>query len=155
MVTPNDPGAPGGEPVPPPSASRPHGEFRLNKVFLGPRGIRSGWRLAIWLLTLAAVEFILSRLAGLLERRILQPGAPGVRLISGEAIGFASVLIATALMARAESRTFADYGLPARQAFRGWFWKGVLGGLGSVSALLGLIHLEHGFDYGAMALHGG
>lgn len=154
MQNPSDHAVPGGEPVPPPFTSASQGEFRLNKVFLGPRGIRSGWRLATWLLTIAVVGFILSRLAGLLERRILHPGAPGIRLVSGEAIGFAAVLIATALMARAEGRSFADYGLPARRAFGGWFWKGVLWGLGSVSALLGLIHFWHGFEYGALALHG-
>lgn len=138
-------------PRPAPSVQR---ELPLQALFFGPRGIRSGWRLAIWLLAIAVAGFISSRLVGLLERHILQPGTPGVRLISGEAIGFGSVLIATALMARAEHRTFGDYGLPAREAFGVWFWKGVLWGLGSLSALLGLIYLWHGFDFGAVALHG-
>ena len=154
MATQGDQAAPGGEPLPPRFAPQGPGEFRLNRIFFGPRGFRSGWRLAIWLLTTAVAGLISARLVGLLERHLLQPGTPGVRLISGEAIGFSSVLIATALMARAEHRSFADYGLPVREAFGGWFWKGVLWGLVSVSALLGLIHSWHGFDFGTAALHG-
>lgn len=152
MEAPSDQAVPSGEPITPQPGPRNQGGFRLNRVLFGPHGFRSGWRLAVWLLAIVVAGFILSRLVGILAPPVLH--SPGVRLISGEAIRFVSVLIATALMARFEQRTFDDYGLAIREAFRGRFWTGVLWGLASVSVLLGLIHWWHGFDFGGVALHG-
>ena len=153
MDTPNGLSAPGDQPVPPRSTAGREEPLGLSRIVLGPQGLRSGWRLAVWLLIALSADFVLLRLVGFVAQDAL-PRTATTRLISGEVIGFASVLIATALMALAEHRTFSDYSLPPGQAFRGGFWIGFLWGLVFLTALLGLIHLRHGFDFGSSALHG-
>jgi uncharacterized protein len=139
---------PQGNPVP----ERPRREF-FGVVFVGPRGIRSGWRLSIWLVAAGAAGYVLGGLAMVVVRRApAQTQALGI--VFGDGIGFVGVLAATILMARIERRTLADYALPVREAFGKQFWQGALWGLIALSALLGAIHLEHGFDLGSLALSG-
>lgn len=137
-----------GRPVP----ERPRREF-FGVVFVGPRGIRSGWRLSIWLVAAGATAFVLGGLTTLVVRHApAQTQALGIAF--GDGIGFLGVLAATILMARIERRTLAEYGLPPREAFGKQFWHGALWGLIALSALVGAIHLEHGFDLGGLALSG-
>lgn len=58
-------------------------------------------------------------------------------------------------MARIERRRFADYGIPARNAFGGDFWVGVTWGLASTSLLVGLIAAFGGYRILGLAIHGG
>jgi membrane protease YdiL (CAAX protease family) len=67
----------------------------------------------------------------------------------------AIAMIAPALaISRIEGRSFGDFGLPARQAFGGLFWIGVLWGLISLSLLLLILHAADTFSYGSVVLHG-
>jgi uncharacterized protein len=135
-----------------PAPARPRREF-LGTVFVGPRGIRSGWRLSIWVIAASATGFVLGGLTMLVVRHAPAQTQP-LGIVFGDGIGFAGVLAATVLMARIERRTLADYAWPARGAFGKQFWQGVLWGLVALSVLLGAIHLWHGFDLGSLALSG-
>jgi CAAX protease family protein len=153
MESPSGQAAPGGEPVPPRFTPQDQGVFRLKTVFFGPRGFRSGWRLGLFFLLADIASF--GRLASLFEPRLVLGEMAAGDLISGEAYLVVAVLVATTIMALLERRTFADYALPMRQAFGGWFWKGAPWGLASLSALIGLIRLGHGFDFGSVVLREG
>ena len=57
-------------------------------------------------------------------------------------------------MSRIEHRKWAEYGLPARFAFRRNFWLGILIGFLSISTSLLAIFKLHGFHLTGVAIHG-
>jgi membrane protease YdiL (CAAX protease family) len=126
---------------------------RRNVVFFGEGGLRSGWRLAIYLLIVgalaAAITLLVVRIFG-------QPrGVPTVSaMILQELVGFAVVFGAAVVMSRMERHSLGDYGLPAQQLFGGKFWLGSLFGLAEISVLIGLIAAFGGYSFGSFALHG-
>jgi uncharacterized protein len=119
------------------------------KVFIGPNGLRAGWRLLLFIFMAVIVGYLLSR--------ILPSAAQGPipwGFIRGEGIGFLALVLAGAVMARVENRSFADYGLPLRGTFGARFWFGALWGFVGLSALLLAIRAEGGFTFGTVALAG-
>jgi len=126
---------------------------RRNVVFFGEGGLRSGWRLAVYLLMVgalgAAITLLVVRIFG-------QPrGVPPVSaMVLQELVGFAVVFGAAALMSLVERRAVGDYGLTAQQLFGGKFWLGFLFGLAEISVLIGLIGAFGGYSFGSFALHG-
>ena len=130
-------------------ALRSRAQAVLVKVILGPNGLRAGWRLLLFILTAVIVGFLLSR--------ILPSAAQGLTpggFIRGEGIGFLSLVLAGAVMARVENRSFADYALPLRNAFAARFWFGALWGFIGLTAVLVAIRAERGFSFGTVLLGG-
>ncbi len=149
------PGIPAENPVPRPDAlpsSEVAPERRpLRTIFVGPQGIRAGWRFVLYLLMAAAIAFSLGF--------VLQPwhahGAARLWLqVAAEAILVLAAVVPAFIMARIEKRSFADYGLPGLQTFGKLFWIGCLWGLLAITALLCMIRGLHGFYFGHLALHG-
>jgi membrane protease YdiL (CAAX protease family) len=129
----------------------------VTEIFLGPNGIRAGWRLLIFLIIVACLEVLLSVVVmAVTHRRVTPPEGeltPQMELF-GEGILFLSVLLAAWIMSKMERRRIADYGLPIRQAFRGQFWQGVAIGFASITALLCAMRLAGVFHFGSLALQG-
>jgi membrane protease YdiL (CAAX protease family) len=127
----------------------------LRKVFIGALGLRSGWRFALFNVFgfgfLAVLIFV---------RRALTPGtdkkfaysAPSVLL--QECLFLIALSCAVAIMLRIEKRPFTLDFLPVRQAFRGYFWGGVLWGIGALTSLLLAMRAFHTFYFGSLTLHG-
>lgn len=127
--------------------------MRWREGFVGPGGLRVGWRLAIYLVLangLVAIPFLIALALGVKQPTSLSPAL----LLSGELVQFAGGLAAVAIMARIEHRRIAAYGLTLRGAFGGLFWQGALWGIAAVSAVVGLIALCGGYTLGAPALNG-
>ncbi|HKM80102.1 MAG TPA: type II CAAX endopeptidase family protein [Candidatus Acidoferrum sp.] len=126
---------------------------RNNNVFFSEDGLRSGWRLAIYLLIVGALATAITLPV---VRTFGQPrGVPSVfAMMLQEFVGFAVVFGAAAVMSLAEGRSLGDYGLPAREIFGGKFWLGFLFGLAEISVLIGLIAAFGGYSFGNLALHG-
>jgi uncharacterized protein len=121
----------------------------LLKVFIGPNGVRAGWRLLLFILLAIVVWSFL--------RGMLPSAAHGLAawpLIRGEGIAFFSLVLAAAVMARIENRSFTDYALPLRGAFGARFWLGALWGFTALSAVLVAIRAGRGFSFGTVALGG-
>ena len=78
---------------------------------------------------------------------------PAVAILSESILLFALV-VATAVMALIEKRTYADYYLPMNQFLGKRFWQGVPYGFAMLSLALGLIAALHGFSLGSVALSG-
>jgi membrane protease YdiL (CAAX protease family) len=135
-----------------PISARLRREF-FGVAFVGPRGIRSGWRLSIWVVAAVAAGLVFGGLAALTVRSAPAQTQP-LGVVFGDGIPFAGVLAATILMARIERRSLADYALPLSAVFGRQFWQGVVWGLVALSVLLGAIRLCHGFDLGSVALSG-
>jgi membrane protease YdiL (CAAX protease family) len=131
--------------------------MRLKNVFLGPSGLRSGWRLVIFLAITIGLQAAFGEILDLIvkSRGIVVPDDlnPVVFFVS-DSVTLIAVLLATWIMARWECRKLAEYGLPGRNAL-GWrFWEGAAFGFAGVSLLILLIFLAGGYSPGSLALHG-
>jgi len=154
-IVPSSPG-----PLPPAPPVQPP-----NTVFLGPNGIRAGWRVVIFLLIAGVIGLLLGLLAALvLVGRYGVEGARAAAQISQlgpAALGFMELFLllptagAALVMSRIERRSWGVYGLPLRSAFRGNFWIGGFVGFSSISACLLAIFLLRGFHLTGLATRGG
>src|SRR3989454_11942204 len=111
----------------------------LRRVFVGPVGIRAGWRL---LLFVVLAQGVIGLPLQWFVVRVLRLGdggewtAPG--FILAETVGGLGIVptLATAwLMSRMERRPFGTYGLPSRGALGRQFWAGWGWGLGGVAVV--------------------
>ncbi len=147
----------------PDEASQKHSNPRsgLKPIFVGPNGLRAGWRLLIFAVLVFALlgAFVLIRNGGVQGLREAQKHAGEIVvtpfLMGGsEAIAFVLLCVATFVMGKIEHRKFSEYGLPLRQAFGKDFWIGALSGFLAISGTLLAIFLLHGFRVTGVALHG-
>ena len=116
--------------------------------------MRAGWRLLIFLAILMLLGYGTSRSVDALTRRIhadFSTPLDNVLLID---LLLLPLLITSWIMGRIERRTFADYGLPWRQAFGRRFWQGAAFSFASFTVLLLVMHVAGVFSFGAIALHG-
>ncbi|HXY78219.1 MAG TPA: CPBP family intramembrane glutamic endopeptidase [Candidatus Acidoferrales bacterium] len=128
-------------------------------MFIGPNGIRAGWRILIFCLLTAGILVFVSGIVALippvrnalLTLQVKGPITPGT-LIAGEGGGALVVLLAAALMTRIEKRSFSDYGLPLNQSFAKLVTLGLVTGFLSLTLLIGLIAGRHGYSVGGIAL---
>ena len=136
---------------------------RMHWFLLGPQGIRSGWRLLIFIGIFMALRAGLSAvlrhipaihawsMAHRLGAGVITPGG----LLFSEGLSVVGLLLSAAVMTLIEKRSFADYGLPGAGAFGKRFWQGTALGFLMVSLLMGLIAALHGFQISGWALGGG
>jgi uncharacterized protein len=114
--------------------------------FIGPGGIRAGWRLAIFLAIIVALIAGATFIART-SRHVASP-------LENEVVPFLIVLFASWVMSRIEHRGIADYGLPLRLAFRSQFWQGIMIGFAAITVLLAGMRLAGVFSFGTIGLHG-
>jgi len=129
-------------------------------IFVGPDGIRAGWRLLIFFALFVAfaaafrtaLNFIPAVQAWLksLPKNEFSPGL----VMFGEGQAVLATILAALVMTKIEKKTFADYGLPVSEAFGKRFWQGVPIGLAMLSLLMGMIAALRGFSIDGFALHG-
>jgi membrane protease YdiL (CAAX protease family) len=122
-----------------------------NSVLFNDRGLRTGWRLLIYIL-LTAISFTL---IGFVARKFVAPTRgvpPPSAVLVQELLGFAVVFGCALIMSRIERRAPGEYGLPIAEAFGRKFWLGILFGLVEISVLIGLISAFGGYAFGAIAL---
>jgi uncharacterized protein len=129
-----------------------------HKIFIGSRGIRSGWRLAIFLvmivvslsLVMTAIFRSIPAAARIYGQGFLSPSLEYLVEIPTSVCLLACALV----MARIEKRSLNDYGLArARGAGKHFLW-GLLWGLCAFSTVIAIIAMRHGFSPGNLALHG-
>jgi membrane protease YdiL (CAAX protease family) len=69
-----------------------------------------------------------------------------------EGVFLFGVLGTSAIFARFERRSFADYGLPARGAFGARFWEGLLWGVALISCVLLVLRATGNFYFGSIGI---
>jgi len=117
-------------------------------VFLGPNGLRAGWRLLLYVVLWRLFAFLLNAIP-------LPRGTHGIWLdLSVEFKQMVSVVLPAMVMANVERRPFGTYGLPGRQAFGKLFWTGLIWGVAAISFLVFAIGGVGDFSLGAVVLHG-
>jgi membrane protease YdiL (CAAX protease family) len=125
----------------------------LHTWFVGPDGLRAGWRFLLYAALWEAALFLLGRLLHLARPQ----GLPGIWEEFGEESQrlLAAVLAALVVM-RVEKprRPFGAFGLPGRSAFGKHFWAGTLWGIAALTVLMLGIRGFGDFTFGGLALHG-
>jgi membrane protease YdiL (CAAX protease family) len=125
----------------------------LLRIFLGPNGIRAGWRLLMYLIVAIVIIGVLFHFA--LHRPPWQ--IPALRLgkvMPPELIFLFATLAAAWIMAKIERRPFGSYGLP----WKGSLWvrlcEGAAWGLSAMTLVLLILRAAHSFSFGLAELHG-
>lgn len=140
-----------GSPTEGPLERRPL-KFPGGDIFFGPHGLRTAWRLAIYLAMYFPCRFLL--LFG--GQLIVGPAHLG--LLSGflvaECLLAAAAILPAIVLCRLENRPFGIYGLPRQEAFAKGFWSGVIWGFAAFTILLLIMRTLGVFSFGPLALHG-
>lgn len=143
-------------PSPEPSSQAPEPQYT---IFLGPNGIRAGWRVLIFFAIIAGLIAILSVIV-LTITHGKRPGFGGVSqltpafVIVNEGVVLLLVAVAALIMARIERRRWGQYGLPVLSAFKKDFWLGTFVGFAGISGCLLGIFALHGFRVTGLNIHG-
>lgn len=136
---------------PPPPESKP---FVLETIFLGPHGVRAGWRAALYVALFLLLISGAATAAGLLHIASFRPGAtitPRV-LATQEGLAALCAIAAALILARLERRRFAEYGIPLTRALGKNFWVGAIWGIATVTALMLAIRVLGGYSFGSVDL---
>lgn len=147
------------DPLVPTSPPTPPVANPLPQIFVGPNGIRAGWRFLIFVFLFFLFQAIPFLVMSLLRRPRSRPPAsvetltPGFAIVM-ELLAIGASFLAALIMSRIEKRSFWSYGLPLKGAFGKLFWQGVLGGLILQSAEMATISALGGFSLGTLALSG-
>lgn len=111
----------------------------VHRVFYGPRELRAGWRLLIFLGICIVLGLVVVTLSSPLRGHLNTEESRAIARTLGNLI---PLLAAGVLMAKFEGRRMADYGLPWRQSLGRQFWQGALIGFPIITALVAALHLS-------------
>src|SRR5690349_9583952 len=129
----------------------------IASIFIGPNGLRAGWRFLLFALAIELGVFVIEQPLGQILARYFainprELSAPA--LLIGEFVFCLSVFLVTGIFALAERRRIDSYGLPIEQAFGKFFWKGMFAALLVVLFVAGGMILSGGMALHGLALHG-
>jgi CAAX protease family protein len=143
------------------SPERPHPTSGFKSIFIGPNGLRAGWRVLIFaaLVVVLLGSFVLIRAGGVQGFREARKHAGQITvtpllMFKVEGIAFLLLCVADLIMGKIEHRKFSEYGLPLRKALGKDFWLGALSGFLAISGTLLAMFLLRGFRVTGFALHG-
>jgi uncharacterized protein len=126
----------------------------VKRIFIGPNGLRAGWRFAMFLALSIPTALGLDWLVTHVLHYQSSPGwNPRDFLVDG-ASTLSVAVFAAWLMSKLERRAFADYGLTRRGAFGRQFWLGLLWGLIPSIIIVVMIWALGGAAFHGLALHG-
>jgi uncharacterized protein len=120
----------------------------LRAVFIGPKGLRAGWRLLIFLVMLVAMGAV----ARTIIIRILIPAGfshdkfTPASISVPDAFFVCIVALAAWVMSKIEGRKIGQYGLPFKKGLLKHLWLGLWIGFLASSATVLIIYLLHGLQ---------
>jgi membrane protease YdiL (CAAX protease family) len=129
----------------------------FKKIFIGPEGLRYGWRFLLFLAAIILIVQFCERpldvfVATLFHVDLNAFSAPAIIVEDG--IDFGLIVIVTAIFAWCEGRRVDSYGLPVEQALRGYFWNGAIAGLVTTIAVAIAMIVAGGMQIHDLALRG-
>ena len=126
----------------------------LRNFFVGPKGIRSGWRFLIFAVLVVVFRVAAFRLPPIW--RLIKATQSGTITPLSDAMVAAlsavTAFLAAFIMSRFEKRKLTSYGIPWKGAFGRLFWQGVLWGFVLLTLEMLIIHALGGFSFGHFAL---
>lgn len=128
----------------------------LERIFIGPNGLRSGWKAAIFLVATQFLILFLSPFVFLVVPPFEPHQPPRLSTLFGVEVFEAVItLLMTGVMAKLiDKQKWGYFGLPLNQAFRSKFWVGAITAFCALAIQLELMHLGGWFDFGQISLHG-
>lgn len=126
----------------------------LHSIFVGPEGLRAGWRFTIYLVAFFALLFLISLVTKPLLHLHAHQKPPVWVFLLGEVESLVAAIVPALVMARVEKRPFGVYGLPSQAAFGKQFWIGLVWGICAITLLLAVMRGVGVFYFGGLALHG-
>ena len=99
-------------------------KFAVRGVFMGPNGLRAGWRLLGFFAILVPLGIGAGRIIDLLLSRLQADMSTPLGGLAVMGTLVIALLLASNIMARIGRRRIADFGLPWRRAFCRQFWQG-------------------------------
>ena len=126
----------------------------MKTIFVGPQGLRAGWRFAIFVFLLFGFSKLFFWLLTVLLHYQEHPGWFPTDFLLDGALSFGSALLAAWIMSKLERRRFLEYGLPWQAMFRKHFWQGVVWGFASSLLMIALLRLFGAVSFEGVALHG-
>jgi membrane protease YdiL (CAAX protease family) len=133
----------------------PPADSTTKRIFIGPNGLRAGWRLLIFMTIVVAM----SKVAGMIITRFF-PAAldptqlTPMRIIAPDLLVCFILAVAAWIMSKIEGRRLGQYGLPRSEALRKNFRVGLLIGLLATSSTVLAIFALHGVRFTGAAIHG-
>ncbi|HEX8813937.1 MAG TPA: type II CAAX endopeptidase family protein [Terriglobales bacterium] len=123
----------------------------VHTIFVGPDGLRGGWRLVLFLLIAASIGFVLGALTS-----HWHPQGAGKLWLNWlfELEFFVAIAASAFVMSRIEGRAWGAYGLPVATAFGRNFWVGALWGFFWLTVLMLIMRAAGVFYFGGVAVHG-
>jgi hypothetical protein len=119
-------------------------------IFHGPSELRAGWRFLIFsvmvIVLLAAKTALIHFLPHVTDQ--------AMAYLVDKSLKFGVFLLASWIMARFETRTVADYGLPWKKMFGPQFWQGVAMAFSCLTLFMVALRIAGVFRFGAIELHG-
>ena len=122
-----------------------------NPLFYNENGIRSGWRILIYL-SLGLLLYALELIPVSFFYKIDKPFSVSA-IILGEVMMFTAAFGAALIMSRLEDRPSGVYGLPLKSAFGKRFWQGLLIGLCEISLIVGMMAAFRAYSFGSLSYH--
>lgn len=120
------------------------------KVFIGPRGLRAGWKFGLFVVILVAFVKLDADFLGYV---VLPPNLPVMlRQIIGEVNAFAGVVLATLILAMIEGRPMRTFGLPFGPAMWRPLGRGLVWGVVALTSLLLVFRAVHVFHFGRVVI---
>jgi uncharacterized protein len=133
----------------------PPADSTIKRIFLGPNGLRAGWRLLIFM----AIFMAMASVARLIIKRFF-PAAldptqlTPMRIIAPDLLVCFILAVAAWIMSKIEGRRLRQYGLPRSEALRKNFQVGLLIGLLATSSTMLAIFALHGVRFTSASIHG-
>src|SRR5215472_15075948 len=120
----------------------------LPAVIIGPKGLRAGWRMMIFLMLLVAMGAVTRAIiirflipTGFAPKKFTPPS-----VAVPDAFFVFIVAVAAGVMSKIEGRKIGQYGLPLKQGLMKHLWLGLGIGFLASSATVPIIYLLHGLQ---------
>ena|SRR5579862_4378551 len=133
----------------------PAADSTTKRIFIGPNGLRAGWRLLIFM----AIVMAMSKVAQMIIKRFF-PAAldptqlTPMRIIAPDLLFCCILAVAAWAMSKIEGRRMGQYGLPRSEALGKSFRVGLLIGLLATSSTVLAIFALHGARFTSAAIPG-
>src|ERR1700723_4347226 len=133
----------------------PPADSTTRRIFIGPNGLRAGWRLLIFIAIIVAMSAVARIIITRFFPAALDPTQlTPMRIIAPDLLVCFILAVAAWIMSKMEGRSLGQYGLSGSDALRKNFWVGLLIGLLATSSTLLAIFALHGVRFTSAAIHG-